>query len=534
MRPHSLDGDGRRPSLTSIVLTHLSCGRLADILDIAEDGVVTIDARQRIVLFNRGAAKLFGYAADEAVGQPLDLLLPPRFHEAHRRDVEAFGRAGESARLMGDRREVFGRRKDGSEFPAEVSISKFEADGKLLFTAIVRDLTERKRFEATRQELDHLRALTELEETRAKIDALVLAAQDGIIILDGGGRVTFLNPAAERLFAALDGATVGRPVTDLLGPGFEVPADPDAPHPHRVADVTLPAAGRPVVLEVSRSRVYDGGRAVWLLIVRDVTERKQAEEELRVRTEELRTTTRQLWQAARLAGVGELAASIAHELNNPLGTVHLRLEAVLAKTPPDDPRRHALEVIDHEVERMAFLVSNLLNFSRAGREKVSTVDVCAEVTRTVELVDHHLRKRQVGVEPEFAPDVPVIYADRQQLRQVFLNLFTNAADAMPTGGRLTPRVRPGELGDGRPAVVVEVEDTGCGIPADVLARVYDPFFTTKGENGTGLGLAICKRIVEQHDGVLQIESAVGVGTTVRVTLPVRTDKNVAGLRPAGA
>jgi signal transduction histidine kinase len=127
--------------------------------------------------------------------------------------------------------------------------------------------------------------------------------------------------------------------------------------------------------------------------------------------------------------------------------------------------------------------------------------------------------------------VPDIYADSQHLRQVFLNLFTSAADAMPGGGRLVPRVRTGELPGPTPAVVVEVADTGAGIPPEVLPRVFDPFFTTKDDGkGTGLGLAICRRIVRQHRGTLEIDSRVGEGTTVRVTLPVRGEANVAELR----
>ena len=260
-------------------------------------------------------------------------------------------------------------------------------------------------------------------------------------------------------------------------------------------------------------------------------EREQALADLRAKTEELKATTQQLWQAARLAGVGELAASIAHELNNPLATVSLRVEGVLAKTPPDDPRRKPLEVIEQEVERMARLVSNLLQFSRAGREQVSTVDVGEEIVKTTELTEHHLRKRQVAVTTDFTPGVSPIHADRQQLRQVFLNLFTNAADAMPHGGHLVVRVRPAELLGGVPAVAVEVADTGVGIPPEHLARVSEAFFTTKEEGkGTGLGLAICKRIVHQHHGTLEIESTVGVGTTVRITIPVRPNTNVTGLR----
>lgn len=262
-----------------------------------------------------------------------------------------------------------------------------------------------------------------------------------------------------------------------------------------------------------------------------IAEHRRDQEALQEKTEELRVMTQQLWQAARLAGVGELAASIAHELNNPLATVSLRVEGLLAKTPPDDPRRKALEIIEGEVERMAGLVGNLLQFSRAGVEKVSTVDVCEEVRRTLELVDYHLRKQQIRAEPEFAPAVPAIYADRQQLRQVLLNLFTNSADAMPAGGRLVPRVRPGALAGGVPAVVIEVADTGAGIPPELLSRVTEPFFTTKPEGkGTGLGLAICRRIVKQHQGTIEVESRPGEGTTIRITLPVRPDTNVGELR----
>jgi PAS domain S-box-containing protein len=527
-------GEETHPPMRAVVLARISPDQLAEILDIAEDGIVTIDVRQEIVLFNRGAAKIFGYTPEEVVGQPLDLLLPARFREPHRGQVEDFARSPAPARLMGERREVYGRRKDGTEFPAEVSISKFGTGEEMLFTAIVRDVTERKQHEAAQRELEHLRAKAELADTRAKLDAVIRSAQDAIVILNANLQTTLFNPAAEQVFGYPAEKAAGAHVAQFLPDGL--PAD--------AAKSTAPQEvdgrhmdGRLVPLEVSSSRTEVGGEAVHTLILRDVTERKRAEEELREVARqreqalaELRATTQQLWQAARLAGVGELAASIAHELNNPLGTVSLRVEGVLAKTPADDPRRKALEVIEQEVERMAGLVANLLQFSRAGREQVSTVDVCEEVTKTIDLVSHHLRKRQVRVEPDFAANTPPIHADRQQLRQVFLNLFTNAADAMPEGGRLVPRVRTGELPGAIPAIVIEVTDTGGGIPTDLLSRVFDPFFTTKEEGkGTGLGLAICKRIIEQHHGKLEIESKVGTGTTVRVILPTRPETNVASL-----
>jgi two-component system, LuxR family, sensor kinase FixL len=280
-------------------------------------------------------------------------------------------------------------------------------------------------------------------------------------------------------------------------------------------------------IRVRLGRIADRRRAQEEIRVATAA-REQALAELRAKTEELRATTQQLWQAARLAGVGELAASIAHELNNPLGTVSLRIEGVLDRMPADDPRRRPLEIVEQEVARMARLVANLLQFSRPGRDQVSSIQVCDEIVMTFELTSHHLKRRGVAVETDFAPDVPIIFADRQQLRQVFLNLFTNAADAMPAGGRLTPRVRTGELPPARPAIVVEVIDTGTGIPPEDLDRVMDPFFTTKPEGqGTGLGLAICRRIVRKHQGTLEIDSREGEGTTVRITLPIRLDTNVA-------
>lgn len=542
------------------MLARISPEQLAEILDIAEDGIITVDARQEIVLFNRGAAKIFGYAPEEVAGQPLELLLPVRFREPHRGQVEGFAKAAASARLMGERREVYGRRKDGTEFPAEISISKFGTGAEILFTAIVRDVTERKQYEANTRELEQLRAKAKLANVEAvarvietQYRRIVETANEGIWQLDVDARITFVNARMAEMLGYRVDEMLGQQKWDFL---FEEDrADVRVLFERRRAGISEQADvrfrhrdGREIwALMVARPVVGEQGEFQGALdMFTDVTERKQAEvslretseqraramAELQARTDELKATTQQLWQAARLAGVGELAASIAHELNNPLGTVSLRVEGVLTKTPADDPRRRSLEVIEQEVERMGGLVANLLQFSRAGRDQVSTVDVCDEITKTVDLVAHHLRKRQIRVEPDFAPGVCSIHADRQQLRQVFLNLFTNAADAMPTGGLLMPRVRAGELPGDTPAIVIEVSDTGQGIPADLLAKVFDPFFTTKEDGkGTGLGLAICKRIVEQHHGKLGIESEVGRGTTLRVTLPIHPNTNVATLRP---
>lgn len=248
--------------------------------------------------------------------------------------------------------------------------------------------------------------------------------------------------------------------------------------------------------------------------------------ELQAKTEEARVMSQQLWQAAKLATMGELGASIAHELNNPLATVSLRVESLLAQAPSDDPKRRSLEIIEQEVDRMGTLVAHLLEFSRRSQQQTSTVDARTEIEATLELIHHHLRKHSIRVVKDYAADTPSARADRQQLRQVFLNLFTNASDAMPKGGTLTIRVRT-ESGPSTTNstaarhLVIEVADTGIGIAREHLESVFEPFFTTKPEGkGTGLGLPICRRIIQEHAGTMDLISEAGVGTTVRVRLPL--------------
>ena len=265
--------------------------------------------------------------------------------------------------------------------------------------------------------------------------------------------------------------------------------------------------------------------------LRDAT--RHAEETLRAKNEEVTAMSQQLWQAAKLATVGELAASIAHELNNPLTTVSLRVESLLAQVPEHDPKRRALEVIEQEVERMGHLVANLLQFSRRSQPQIATVDVREEITNTLDLIHYHLRHRRISVVREFAPDVPMVLADRELLRQLFLNLLTNASDAMLQGGTSTVRAATGVLENGAQAVVIEFVDTGVGIAPDDLPKVMEPFFTTKPEGqGTGLGLPICRRIVQEHHGTFNIVSDVGQGTTVRIVLPVTHRANTARLQEA--
>src|ERR1700752_385859 len=243
--------------------------------------------------------------------------------------------------------------------------------------------------------------------------------------------------------------------------------------------------------------------------------------ELQSKSAEVRVMSQQLWQAAKLATMGELAASIAHELNNPLATLALRSEWLLDRLEQDDQNRHSIEVMSQEVDRMAILVRNPLQFSRRNQPQTTGVDVCKEINNSLELIHYLLRGRNIEIVTDFPEVVPIIQADRQQLQQLFLNLLTNASDAMLQGGKLTAQVLSGCLPDDEEAVIIKFIDTGSGIPPAHLENVWDAFFTTKPEGkGTGLGLAICRRVTEEHHGTITIESKPGVGTTVTITLPV--------------
>src|SRR6202022_4135304 len=179
----------------------------------------------------------------------------------------------------------------------------------------------------------------------------------------------------------------------------------------------------------------------------------------------------------------------------------LRAEALMTELQPDDPKFNSVKIISQEIDRMATLVGNLLSFSRRSQPEISALDLREELVNSLEFIEHYLRSHKVDVVRDFASELPIVHADRQQLRQVFLNLITNASDAMPRGGVLTLRAFFGVLGD-LPAVVVEFSDTGTGVQTEDLAKLWEPFFTTKPEGkGTGLGLAICRRTVEGHHGI---------------------------------
>jgi two-component system NtrC family sensor kinase len=244
---------------------------------------------------------------------------------------------------------------------------------------------------------------------------------------------------------------------------------------------------------------------------RDLQQTRSLHEQDRAR---LDAAQAQLLQSARLAAVGELAASVAHEINNPLYAARNSLYLIEQDLPPDAPQRPFLEIARDELGRIARIITRMRDFYRPARDELGPTDLNRLLEETLALVQVHLRHGSVQVVTDFAPGLPQPQANADQMRQVFLNLMLNACDAMPDGGmlRVTTRELPG-------VVQAIIADTGCGIPADVRPHLFEPFYTTKPQ-GTGLGLAITAHIVAQHGGQIAVDSQEGHGATFVVTLPV--------------
>ena len=241
--------------------------------------------------------------------------------------------------------------------------------------------------------------------------------------------------------------------------------------------------------------------------------------ELGTQLDELRRTQAQLVQSAKLAAIGELAASVAHEINNPL-TVVVGLSQLMQLTmPPDSHEAQRLSTIVAETQRAGRIVHNLLDFARRREPQREPVSLHEAIERALDLLEVRL-KRRIEVQCVFDAELPTALGDRDQLTQVFINLVGNAADAMPQGGMLIVHTRVQEADGGGAAIVVSVSDTGSGIRPEVLDHIFEPFFTTKPEGqGTGLGLSVTLGIVHSHGGTIDVESKLGQGTTFHVVLP---------------
>ena len=354
----------------------------------------------------------------------------------------------------------------------------------------------------------------ELELLKEFNESIVESINVGLVAVDTEGRITACNTSLEEMLGVRRDGAVGQRVEDLFAEDFAETLGhvlgsagwglSEVRHIYKLHTATR--GGRSLILNISIAPLKSSdaeGHAGALVVLEDVTGRVRLEE--------------QLQQREKLSSIGLLAAGVAHEINTPLTGVSSYTQMLLGTVADTDPKHALLQKIRRQTDRATGIVNNLLNFSRTGGVTDFTeVDVNRVLEDTLQLLEMQLRQSRVEVVREYGEDLPHVFGNAGQLQQVFTNLLLNARDAIPDGGRVVLRTSSDE----DEVVTVEVADTGIGIAPENVARIYDPFYTTKGVGrGTGLGLAVSYGIVQEHSGHISVESAPGRGTTFRITLP---------------
>ncbi len=377
--------------------------------------------------------------------------------------------------------------------------------------------------------LDRLRARWPLVPGAGTRDELVAELVDalpvGVYVIDRDYRIQLWNRKRETGTQGLARRdALGRTVFEVLHrqPSDQLRAEFDEVFrtgQMRQYEVESTASGETRYYRISKvpMRVHGDDVTHVLTLGEDLTERRRARD--------------RIVQAEKLAAVGQLAAGVMHEMNNPLATIGAcaetlegRLEGEELSASARTDVREYLRILEHEVRRCTRIASELLHFSRRGDSERVPVDLHASLEETLQLLRYHARFRAVRVERDYQTDAPLMVRGRaEHLVQLFMALLLNGADAMPEGGRVWVRTtsHPGDP----PTAVVEIRDEGTGMSAEELRRVFEPFFTTKPPGqGTGLGLSICYGIAEDHGGRIEVESIRGVGSTFRVILPQEEDE----------
>lgn len=377
----------------------------------------------------------------------------------------------------------------------------------------LRDLEERQTRQVRHVSSQLEEAYKSLEERAMQLKAeqshsmsILRSVSSGVITVGPDTSVATLNPAAERILNIGEEAVVARPLGTLFSDDGGLIADVrkvlEGRSPRTLRDMTLvTAAGRTVHTQASVSRMRDvGGRKLGAVVtIEDMSE--------------VKALTEQLIRADRLAAMGELTAGVAHEVRNPLGIIRASVQLMEDADCSRERVTGAAQVIKQEIDRLDRVIKALLDFGRPSVPTLRPVSV-SQVLEDVALFARTFASRaRVEIVEDYSADIPDVMADPEQLKQVFVNLISNAVQAMSDGGTLTI-----ETGHENGFVFVRFADTGAGIPPDVLGRVFDPFVTTR-DDGTGLGLTIVHRIVDDHDGHMEVSSEPGTGTVFTVWLP---------------
>jgi PAS domain S-box-containing protein len=498
--------------------TEQSEAKIRAIVDNVIDGIVTIDEKGIIQVFNPAAVKIFGYSASEVLGESINILMPEPYKSQHDEYMNKYVRSGRSV-AIGMQREVMGMRKDGSLFPMEVALTELIIEGKRLFTGVIRDISELKK-----QKLEMERVMN---QNRLILDS----AGEGIYGLDIQGHTTFANPAAEKM--------LGYPLEELLGKSqhfliHHSHAD-GTPYPrenchiyaafkegrvqHEDNEVFWRKDGSSFPVEYVSTPIREGGEIVGAVVTfKDITVRKKAEEEL-VLTKEKAEQAEEKANQANLTK-SEFLANMSHEIRTPMNAI-IGMGDLLAESQLTEEQGQLVNVFRGAGENLLLLINDILDLSKieAGQIELERIEFnpIHLIEKIIEILD--LRAQEKGLELNYhvSPDVSkCLVGDSHRLRQILINLIGNAIKFTERGGILV-HVEQDKNSNDVGSLFFSVSDTGVGIPAPKMKTIFTSFSQadssiTRRHGGTGLGLAISKSLVEMMQGKIWVKSELGEGS----------------------
>lgn len=471
--------------------------RAHGILEVAADGILTIDDRGLIEYVNPAISQIFGFDADELLGQNVRLLMPAPYEKAHDGYLENYRRTRER-KILGVGREVMARHRDGTSFPIELAVSEVFDGSRRTFTGTIRDISARREAETViREDHDRLREIFD-------------SAIDGIVVIDESGTVLEVNRAVERIFGYTPDKLLDKNVRLLMPAPFREEHSSYLERYLETGKKRIIGIGREVrglrqdgtifPLHLTISEGYIDHQRVFTAFLRDLGRLREAEERVR--------------QSEQLAELSTISAGIAHDVGTPMTTILGYAELLQKNVTNPKNRERAGHIVD-QVRRVKDLLRTLLDIARprnASPQALLLVDV---LDHSLEFFREKLKGRGIVVERVYSP-VSEVVANRDRLEQVFLNLIVNAIDAMPNGGTLTVHL----VQTSPELIEICVADTGIGIEREVLDQIFEPFYTTKERGkGTGLGLLVSQRIIHDHGGKISAASEVGEGTRISILLP---------------